>query len=287
ALLGGALAAAAAVGMLGCAPAPAPSETAAGSSASPSASVEVIQRRTDYAAGILVIAVTNTGDDALVVTRAELDDARFAEPAVVSGKRSIIPAGRTVDLRTPIPAADCENEADVAEGAVPAVRLETEDGATLDVAPTDPTGTVDRLVGAACLASDVAGIVAITPPEALRVTGDGVDAVAHLDLALDPTGADSEVRISGVHSTNLIASPDTGTSWVLDRTVSGTDEPGVLALDVRPTRCDAHAVAEDKVGTILVLDVAVDGGGPGTIQVPMPDPVRVAIYDYLAQVCRY
>jgi hypothetical protein len=63
-------------------------------------------------------------------------------------------------------------------------------------------------------------------------------------------------------------------------------EPGtVLALRVRPARCDPHAVAEDKVGTLLPLTVAV-GSREGVLKVAADGQLRAQLYDFVTQACQ-
>jgi hypothetical protein len=57
-----------------------------------------------------------------------------------------------------------------------------------------------------------------------------------------------------------------------------------VAIVVRPARCDPHAVAEDKVGTLipLALDVA---GQEGVVKVAASPALRGQLYDAVIRIC--
>jgi hypothetical protein len=51
-------------------------------------------------------------------------------------------------------------------------------------------------------------------------------------------------------------------------------------------RCDPHAIQEDKRGTIMPIEVIVDGT-PGRAYIASADAVRGAIYDVVTQACAF
>jgi hypothetical protein len=53
---------------------------------------------------------------------------------------------------------------------------------------------------------------------------------------------------------------------------------------VRPARCDPHAVAEDKVGTLLPVELEV-GGATGVVKVAAPPALRADLYRFVAVAC--
>ena len=59
-----------------------------------------------------------------------------------------------------------------------------------------------------------------------------------------------------------------------------------MALRYVPGRCDAHALAEDKQGTLLPVTVSIDDAAPGRIVLAVPAAVRSQIYRYVADYCR-
>ncbi|MFD8237495.1 hypothetical protein ACFV20_37220, partial [Streptomyces sp. NPDC059696] len=58
----------------------------------------------------------------------------------------------------------------------------------------------------------------------------------------------------------------------------------VVPLRIRPARCDPHAVAEDKVGTLLPLKVTV-GKRNGLLKVAAPTELKGRIYDFVTAAC--
>ncbi|MCY1242619.1 hypothetical protein D9M72_555900 [compost metagenome] len=57
-----------------------------------------------------------------------------------------------------------------------------------------------------------------------------------------------------------------------------------LSLRIRPARCDPHAVAEDKVGTLLPLRVDA-GGRQGVLKVAAGAVLKARIYEFATAAC--
>ena len=58
-----------------------------------------------------------------------------------------------------------------------------------------------------------------------------------------------------------------------------------IKLAVRPARCDAHALADDKRGTILPFAVATGDGREGRLELPAGDALKADLYAYYAERC--
>ncbi len=54
---------------------------------------------------------------------------------------------------------------------------------------------------------------------------------------------------------------------------------------MRPGRCDAHAVAEDKIGTILPFEIETSDGRQGQLGLAANDTLRAELYDYYSARC--
>jgi hypothetical protein len=264
-------------------------------------SVEVHQNRTDVAARQLQVAVTNHSSATLVVQELILRSDQFVAPAQWPKDRTTIAPGVTADLPVPLAATRCDGGSPLpqidllfrlGDGAEQRVTLEA----------TDRLGQLAPLRDADCLLVSVSEIVDIASSTAPTIitTPTGIQ-TARLDLTLTPTGTststDGTVTISGVRSTTLLTvTPwDPGildgaddasatTSTGLPLTVGRTEAPRVLSLEVRPARCDAHAIAEDKRGTIIPLEVTV-GGASGEISVATSDAVREELYAFVRAAC--
>ncbi|HET8958353.1 MAG TPA: hypothetical protein VFM95_07840, partial [Microcella sp.] len=68
-----------------------------------------------------------------------------------------------------------------------------------------------------------------------------------------------------------------------------------IRLSTVPARCDPHAIAEDKQGTLFRVDATLtppngdvatgDAPASGTVTVTADDATRDAIYDAITRVC--
>ncbi|KQX07393.1 MULTISPECIES: hypothetical protein [unclassified Leifsonia] len=263
-------------------------------SASPpsfSAEAAIVQGRTDYTRGVFSMAITNTGDGPLTIVDAAYTSPRFAEAAERTGESVTLAAGQRIDLRSPIPPLACDSAAADGTGEIGTIELMVTDGSPdaepteLSLVPTDPNNTVDRLLREGCLVNDVDDVVAIAPPTALRVDGSGADAEAFIDLTLTPTGGTGSATFTGVRSTTLMSPADGADGWPLGFTADAASAVRDITLPMRPTRCDPHALADDKVGTVLVIDATTSTGREGRYLLPLPPTVKAEVYEYITTVC--
>lgn len=245
--------------------------------------VEVLQGRSDYSSETLVIRIINGSTIDLTVTGARLDAAGFAEPAVVD-RVSHVRAGTTVDLRAPVPEADC-----VSGPGEPHATLTVGSGDTVTVPAGDPLGTLERLHSSGCIAGQV-DTVADVSVGAPVIEGSGREAVAVLPLTVAPTGAAGRIEITGVASTPLLrpdpaAAATDADNWPVSVAIDAVSAPATVQLRVVPARCDPHAIAEDKVGTVLVLTVATPSGETGSYRLVPAEDVRQALLDFVSDTC--
>jgi hypothetical protein len=96
-------------------------------------------------------------------------------------------------------------------------------------------------------------------------------------------GSRGTLTIDRIDGTTLLEE-DPGAPWPRSVTVS-TGGPGEeLRLGIRPARCDPHAVAEDKVGTLLPLRVHT-AGREGVLKIDAGPLLRGRIYDFVTAAC--
>jgi hypothetical protein len=262
----------------------------------------VDQFRDQYAAGGIVLQLTAPAGPDLAVTRAELLDARFAPGPAWEGS-ILLPAGQTKSLPTVLAAprcgaaggsdaagSDATGPASVNTGPDPAptVRATFADGSTRDLPAEDPHGVLARIHAERCFAERVAAAVALRLEDSLG-PGPFPGAMA-LRLAVDPppgnvagqqaaAGSGAPV-LRSVGTTTLLAE-DSRAPWPRDVALT---PGGMLAIVVRPARCDPHAVAEDKVGTLIPLTLDV-GGRAGVVKVASPPALRGEIYEAVGRIC--
>lgn len=245
-------------------------------------SAELRQGRFDVEARQLVVHVDNGSDSAATVDRVAVSAPVFAEPLVYDGAVELS-AGEAVDVRIDLPTPDCGT------GDEPvAVDLRgTVDGVAFAgaVTPTDPFGSLDRIGDTDCLTASVDAVAAIALPDRLRTTGSGTSERAWIDVLLTPmSSGDASFVIDVVHSTTLLSAED-GPDWPLALEVVAGGDPITVPLAVRPARCDAHAIADDKRGTILPFEITTSDGYSGRIDRSSDDPLQADLYAYVRERC--
>ena len=245
----------------------------------------ILQNRPDYGARRLQLSVTNETDSSVTVTAARFSSPQFTQP-VAAEKSTDVPAGLTRYLPVALPDPVCPAPATVPELTV---TVTDATGASRDVTarPADPFGVLDRIAGEDCLDEAVSAVAALRLADTLEVTGEGPDAVAHLRLIVDPTPTGSMTLHLDRAAPTILLQPADGTDWPLDLDVAPGDGPTTLTLDAVPARCDPHAIAEDKRGTFVPVTLELSDGPAGTVSIPSADPLRLAIYAYLASACGF
>jgi len=263
--------------------------------------VEVNQSRDQYGKQAILLQLTNTTESPVTVTGAQLRSALFE--GVISWKPSEgsleLPPHQPKSLPTALPPAVCQSS----EAASPelnatvlysAPNMEPAEEVTN---ATDPFGVLTRNSGELCIATVAASVASIALDPGLEVSADGGTAVVR--LVITPTTPSTRAApaapstqatpgedphslvIEAFEETTLLAQSPTA-PWPQNITVGLT--PQVLPLTIRPARCDPHAVAEDKVGTLLPLRVAV-GDRKGLLKIAAPNDLRGKIYDFVTAAC--
>ncbi|MCR2783315.1 hypothetical protein [Microbacterium sp. zg.B96] len=268
------LAVAAAAALAGCAPDPAPTLPEG-------VRVTLQQLRSDVADRTAQVRVANGSDTELLITRLELHDDWFDGPAVRDRDSTITP-GRTVDLRIDLPPSACEGEPDA--DARESVLVFTMRGGTEYRVPTeDSLGFTGRLHERECLAHDAAAVASLSWG-AFTPSAAGEPATLQLDIA--PAGGDGSLRIVEVLPTNLLRFADVTAPLPLGLEVDGRAQPAPVDVPLVPSRCDPHAVQEDKRGTVFTVAIETESVS-GTIEVPASPEQRGKILSWVAAWCRY
>ncbi|CAN5567658.1 hypothetical protein BH09ACT4_BH09ACT4_20560 [soil metagenome] len=248
--------------------------------------ISLFQPRPDVPKNRIAIEVHNDGADPVTITSATLDSSYFTEGFVWGpGRTATVLPGYAVDLRVNIPAeADCSDR--------PAAHTVTfgwsvdDRSGTASVTPDDPFHMLDLLHDAACLIVSINAVASIT---AVSLTAPAhLPAPADLILAIAPTGADGNVTIDSVHSTTLLnpAGPDGIGVAELDVAIAiDANSLPELHIPIVPNRCDAHALAEDKVGTRIPLYVTAPDGTTGRLVLAASDELRGQMYAFYSAYC--
>ncbi|WP_137846396.1 hypothetical protein [Microbacterium sp. 2FI] len=250
--------------------------------------VELIQLRSDVAARQVQLRITNGSDDPLTVGDVTVDDPRFRDDITrVLERTSTIPAGGQVDIRLQLPAVECPSPPDGEVVVEAALELIVAGDPAIAVTPlTDPLDVIGPLHERECRAE------ALTDAASIAFTGfepSPPGEPATLELTVTPTG-DAAATVAGIQTTNLLtfgSADTTAETYPIDLDVApGDREAVVIALPLVPLRCDAHAVQEDKRGTIFDVEVAVDGE-PGEIELAAPEDLRGRILTWVAEWCGF
>ena len=292
-------------GTVGGTASPTAAATASATSTGP-VTAEISQFRDNYSKQIIEIQLTNTTGHALTVLGAELTSSLFAAPITWPARTGGIelPPGQPKSLPAPLPAPNCgspaapeaQPEAQPGAGAwaTPgaagdarvSLRLATPEG-TVPVpamAPAaDPFGVLARNNSELCLAREASAVASIALAQDLEVAADGRTAVVRLLLQPRAAGGTGELVIDRIEETTLLAEAGQD-PWPRSVTVRAGGAPAEVRLGIRPSRCDPHAVAEDKVGTLLPLQVSVAGRG-GILKIDAGNQLRGRIYDFVTKAC--
>lgn len=276
-----------ACGPAGRAPAPAPSATPLPSAVAGAVSVEIYQARLDWVRRVVSLRVHNGADERIVVAAARLTVPGFAGPATSDRSRRV-PAGLSGDVKVPLGPPVCGGGAPPAErtttapdGTTAELDLADEAGrtATVRLAVDDPTGNLTRIHAEDCAAALVATGATLSLDPALGTEQVGDELQATVRVHVDPVPGGPRVRVHAIDRTILFAPPAQGPSWPAGVSDGAVDLRGVA------TRCDPHAVAEDKRGTFFGVHASVDGVEQHVFYLTSPPPLQGAIYAFVADAC--
>ena len=245
--------------------------------------VAIQQGRLDVVGHRLVVRFENTGADPLTIEGFVVETPSL-EPGLERTKPFELTPGDAIAIRLDLPASRCD-----AEPGPVVVRFDarTASGSdeTGELVADDPFDTVARVNASDCLAESVADVADIVMPEHLRSTGAGADRRAFIDVAIEPVASgDASMHIARVYGTTLLNAED-GIDWTLDLDVAAGEPRTVISLPVRPARCDAHAIADDKRGTILPFEIETADGRAGRLDVPASDGLKAELYAYYGERC--
>lgn len=247
--------------------------------------VTAYQGRFDRAERQLELKVSNGTDATITVTSATLESSRFLTPALWDRPQDI-PPGAARDLRVDLGEPAC-TDAPARDEIVLEFVLADGSSGTSRLTIADPS-TIDAINAEDCLTVAVASLATIRASDTLEWTA-GAHAPATLELTVTPTGADGWVSVSETRATVLLSLVDDSGLPVFSQAqtivVDASSDPAVIRMRLIPARCDPHAVAEDKRGTIFPLQVHTSLGADGQVAVPVGDAVRAELYAFYGDYC--
>lgn len=313
---GGGIALVVAAVLAGCAapadPGPAPSPSLPSLPSPPSSidavevTADVFRTRIDPSRGGIQLSVRNDGDAPLALAGARLASPLLAADAERDDE-ALIPPGAQRDLPLALPAPVCP--ADL--GELPAdgepvdpptgvLLVPLADGTTaeLQVPTTDRLGQWAAWYTASCVTRAVEAQVALSV-RATEPPSPGAIGVELVIASRPGSGAaggggpgdGGQLRLESVAGTVLLGALDAdgrpAESIPLDLALDGSggaSDPIVVPLSFRPNRCDAHAIADDKQGTLFRVAVTI-GGRAGTVTVVADAATKDAIYANVISAC--
>lgn len=262
------------------------------------------QLRDNYSQQIIAVQLTNNTAGPLTVLSAVVTSPLFAGPIewqpapggieLPPGRTKILPA----QLRAPacgIRTAPANRGAAVelriapSSGPGPATAGPATAGPATAVPAADPYRVLERNNAEMCLAQAAAAVAGLRLEPELEVAADAQSAV--LTLAITPRstpgavnpGSPGTLTISRIDGTTLLEE-DPSAPWPRSVSVHAGGASQQFRLGIRPARCDPHAIADNKVGTLLPLRVSA-GGRDGVLKVEAGALLRGRIYEFITTAC--
>ncbi|THG29756.1 hypothetical protein [Naasia lichenicola] len=278
-------------GLAGCAASSPPPQTSAsataGSASEPQLTVDVRQTRTDVDGDMVTLLVSNTGSEPFTVTDVQVDSAFFATAPHWVGE-TVVPAAQAKALRVPFPDAVCgaDRAVDGAFDGVATVHARVQDSEfDLTRDASDSLAALARLTGVECALAELDATALIALDENLRVEEEDGHPVALLDLVITPSGSGSGSFVIDTAGSTVLLRQDPDTVRQLGVEVTAAGSATSVALRYVPSRCDPHAVAEDKVGTRIPLTVTFADGTTADIVAAASSTLKGRIFEYVGQYC--
>lgn len=227
------------------------------------------------------VRLVNEPERTVLVTRAEVTSPRFGTVVWTGEKRF----GNEADLRFEVPHGSCGGGSEAR--VLLTYRIDDGPQQVSETVASDRYGAVGLFLDRDCARQVLAEAATLELGEP-RVIGTGRGSVFELPVTLTPTGERDDVAFAGFEDTVLFRNADG--SPAADRTrpvplVSG-GPPVELLLRLVPARCDPHALAEDKVGTLIgVRTIAPELGAEASFFLPIDDAQRAALRGFFAEHC--
>lgn len=289
-----------------------PSGTTTTPAPTPAAPVTAVidQLRDNYSKQIIAVQLTNNTAGPLTVLSAGVASPLFSGPIDWQPASAGIelPPGQTKMLPAQLRGPECGvRTAPAAEGAAVELRFAPSSGtgpgptvpATTVPAPktvpvstvpaADPYGVLERNNAEMCLAQAADAVAGLRLEPELEVSADAQSAVLTLAItprnapgAVDP-GSAPTLTIKSIDGTTLLEE-DQSAPWPRSVPVHAGGARQDFRLGIRPARCDPHAIAEDKVGTLLPVRVSA-GGRDGVLKVDAGALLRGRIYEFVSTAC--
>ncbi len=241
----------------------------------------------DYAEHKIEVAVHNDSEVDFTVLALTFGSAAFDPQATYERAPSTITPGSTTNLRLVLPKPRC----DVDPGKLKVTVSFEHDGrlGTASTSPQDRLNQLPELIASDCRESAMLKVANISVADHLGTQTLNGEKVGVIEITFTPTGAGGKLVLEDVRGTVLLSLRNANGPVELDTIQLGMDigaatSPVIYDLLVVPARCDPHAVAEDKVGTLFRFHVVTDRD-TGLFTLAVSDQVRGELYRFVSDWC--
>lgn len=228
----------------------------------------------------ITVQVLDDAEGPVTVARAEVSSDRF-DPVTWTGEETF---EQQLQLELALPPTRCGSgsDADVTLtyriGGGPWVRSTS--------TATDLYGSVGQLMDRDCAEATFTEAAELELGRH-EVVGTGRGSRFLLPVSIQATGERPEVAFAGFESTVLFTVA--GTPGLFPDVAPLRLEAGATyeeVLEITPSRCDAHALAEDKVGTLFPVHLRAPGlPEDASFHLPISDEVRGDLRAFFAPHC--
>lgn len=227
------------------------------------------------------VRLVHAGEGTVTVTRAEVTSERFG-PVTWTGDETFM---NEADLPFEMPDGACGTGSDAEVRLT--YRLDDGPEQVSTTTATDRYGAIAFLLERDCARATFAEAADLTLGEPRVVGGTGRASYYELPVTITATGDRDDVAFGGFERTVLFSLREGSAVWPTTPpaplTAGTTLEP---VLRLVPGRCDPHALAEDKVGTLVPVHVEAPGLADNALfHLPLTDDARATLRRFFATYC--
>ena len=246
-------------------------------------SVSLFQNRSDYPIRHLEVQVHNTSTSTVTLHSGQFSSTFFSRTVAMHYLPYDLEPGDQVAFPVYLPAAACDNPKPAPRVTVSFTDKSGKGRAT--VTPKVLYNTLNEIHSHDCAQTTFERVVAITPGDAVTWTRDASGAlISHLDFTFAPTGAAGTVTLNSIDNTTLL---DMSFDTTYPLVFTGSSATQKLVLSATPSRCETHALGEDKIGTVVPFHVKTPGYSNGYFGLVLSDKLKFEYYHYFALACGY
>lgn len=239
----------------------------------------VDQSRVERVGRSVFVRLVHDGEGTVTVVRAEISSPRFGE-VVWTGDKTFM---NEADLDFELPVGRCGTGSDADVQLT--YRIDGGPEVVSATRATDRYGAIALFLDRDCAEQVVAEAAELTIG-AHRVTGEGRRSVFEMPVTFTPTGARDDVAFTGVRGTVLFSTAPGTPVHPGAPPVPLVGPPHEFLLRLIPGRCDPHALAEDKVGTLIYVTVTADDLPDGShFYLPISDEARRDLRSFFGTHC--